>query len=255
MSTAGDLVERCFRDYLALVDDEPTTTSLSSGINDSVTSLTIDTTVLTVEEENLLGITTIIEIGTELMRVTAYNSSTGVTTVRRGALATTAASHSAGDNVRVNPAYPRQSVLDAIGDVVGRLYPQLWGVRTENVDIERLTELDSKARGVIDLMDLNGDRIPFKFHRRLGELDDNPGLVVPATYEGEEAWVTYRHSFTRPTALTDDLTEALEAQGFRLGEITSVSTALLRYQNFLIERQAAALRADEEIPVVMNEVI
>lgn len=293
MSTVAEVVDRLFAEYLAVVDDQPSTTTLTSSIDSSTTSVVIDTSPLTPEEQALVGVTTHLEIGSEMMRVTDFNETTSTATVVRAALGTTAAAHTSGDDVRIQPNYTRHSALKAIGDVVARLYPTLWGVRTEFLVLEAgLTQLPDAARGVISLMDTSGGEIPFNFRPKVGELDDAPALLIGNTWDGYEAWVTYRHGFTKPGALTDELTsstfgldaawdeilivgaaskllagkefdratleflsEALEAQGFRLGEITNVSTALLRYQGFLLQQASSALAADYEVSVTTARVI
>ena len=63
----------------------------------------------------------IIEIGTELMYVFSMNASTNNATVQRGFRGTTAASHSSGDLVTVNPKFPAQLVLNAINDELADL--------------------------------------------------------------------------------------------------------------------------------------
>ena len=63
----------------------------------------------------------IIEIGTELMYVFSVNATTNDATVQRGFRGTTAASHSAGDLVTVNPKFPAQLVLNAINDELADL--------------------------------------------------------------------------------------------------------------------------------------
>ena len=58
-----------------------------------------------VEEEDSLDAGCIIEVGQELMFSTALNTVTNEITVTRGARGTTAAAHSAGDLIKITPAF------------------------------------------------------------------------------------------------------------------------------------------------------
>ena len=55
-----------------------------------------------------------LEIGTELMYV--FSVTDGTTTVQRGYKGSTAASHTAGNLVTVNPKFPAYQVLNAVND-------------------------------------------------------------------------------------------------------------------------------------------
>ena len=101
-TTIGDLVDRTFREYLEPMDDLVSYTTLTSGINATVTSITFNGDLLSVEEEDALDAGTVIEIGQELMIATDLNAVTNTVTVTRGARGTTAATHSAGDLIKTN---------------------------------------------------------------------------------------------------------------------------------------------------------
>ena len=133
MAAVSTLVDRIYRDYLNKPDDLSAFSRLDGAINNSVTSLTYEAGLFSVEEENLLGSGALIEIGQEIMLVTAANTSTRTLTISRGYAGTTAAAHSDKDNIFVNPTFPRKTVFDAVGDNIVRLYPSLYNVTTTNV--------------------------------------------------------------------------------------------------------------------------
>ena len=82
---------------------------------------TSDTTVAFTYDSSSIVEGSIIEVGTELMYVFSVNASTNNATVKRGFRGTTAASHSTGDLVTVNPKFPTQLVLNAINDELADL--------------------------------------------------------------------------------------------------------------------------------------
>ena len=129
-STIGDLVDRVYREYLEPVDKVESYSYLSSGINDSVDSITYDGNLFSIEEEDALDAGAIVEVGQELMYTTALNATTNTITVKRGQRGTTAAAHSAGDLIKIAPAFPRKNVFEAVVDQVKNLYPTLFAVET-----------------------------------------------------------------------------------------------------------------------------
>tara|TARA_R100000426_G_C4822650_1_gene111152 strand:- start:191 stop:1198 length:1008 start_codon:yes stop_codon:yes gene_type:complete len=129
-STIGNLVDRVYREYLEPVDKVESYSYLSAGINDSVDSITYDGNLFSIEEEDALDAGAIVEVGQELMYTTALNATTNTITVKRGQRGTTAAAHSAGDLIKIAPAFPRKNVFEAVVDQVKNLYPTLFAVET-----------------------------------------------------------------------------------------------------------------------------
>ena len=101
MANIGNLVDRTYREYLEPMDDIVSYTTLSTGINDSVTSVVFNGDLLSVEEEDALDAGAIIEIGQELMICTDLNAVTNTITVTRGARGTTKIAHTAGDLIKI----------------------------------------------------------------------------------------------------------------------------------------------------------
>ena len=129
-STIGDLVDRVYREYLEPVDKVESYSYLSSGINDSVDTITYDGNLFSIEEEDALDAGAIVEVGQELMYTTALNATTNTITVKRGQRGTTAAAHLTGDLIKIAPAFPRKNVYEAVVDQIKNLYPTLFAVET-----------------------------------------------------------------------------------------------------------------------------
>jgi len=133
MANIGNLVDRTYREYLEPMDDIVSYTTLTTGINDSVTSVVFNGDLLSVEEEDALDAGSIIEIGQELMICTDLNTVTNTITVTRGARGTTASAHSAGDIIKIAPPFPRRNVFDAVCDQIKNLYPTLFAVEVKSI--------------------------------------------------------------------------------------------------------------------------
>jgi hypothetical protein len=132
-TTIGNLVDRVYREYLEPMEDIVSYTVLSSGVDAVVTSIGFNGDLLSVEEEDALDTGTIIEIGQELMICTELNAVSNSITVTRGVRGTTAASHSAGDIIKITPPFPRINVFNAVKDQIENLYPTLYAVETQTI--------------------------------------------------------------------------------------------------------------------------
>ena len=129
-STIGDLVDRVYREYLEPVDKVESYSYLTGGIDASATTIAYDDNLFSVEEEDALEAGAIVEVGQELMYTTAVNTVENNITVKRGQRGTSAAAHSAGDMIKIAPAFPRKNVFDAVSDQIKNLYPTLFAVET-----------------------------------------------------------------------------------------------------------------------------
>lgn len=128
--TVGHLIDRVYREYLEPVDNVESYSYLTGGIDASATTITYANDMFSVEEEDALDAGAILEVGRELMFSTALNTVTNEITVTRGVRGTTAATHDAGDIIKIAPAFPRQNVFDAVSDQIKNLYPTLFAVET-----------------------------------------------------------------------------------------------------------------------------
>lgn len=232
MATYGDVVDRTFRDYLSRPDDQPLMMELSGNggsITSTATSFFVDVTLLTPEEEALIGAGTIIEIGSELIRVKAYDETDGseqVTDCVRGILGSTAASHDDGDEIRIAPDYTRQQVFEAARDTQDDCYPQLYEVVTEQVTTPSTsstnwTEAASDALDPLQpaLVSLSGggwDNFPVKLEDPFPPSPSNKAWLFRAP-ANRTAHVTYKKKATRPAdetaTLPDDTWERLLSVG------------------------------------------
>lgn len=138
MSTVGALIDRIFREFLHPLDDFPASVPLSALLTDSAATATYDDGYLTVEETDMLDVGGKVQIGRELMLVSAINTTTrtltfGTSGAFRGALGTTAAEHAQGSLIYLDPPYTRQAVYDGLRGAIPSLAPPLYQVRSIEV--------------------------------------------------------------------------------------------------------------------------
>ena len=277
MSNIGNLVDRVYREYLEPMDDIVSYTTLSTGINDSITSVVFNGDLLSVEEEDALDAGAIIEIGQELMICTDLNAVSNTITVTRAARGTTATSHSAGDLIKIAPPFPRKNVFDAVCDQIKNLYPTLFATETKQITakvgyiplsgandnyliapikaISQYTDFSagSDETGIVytgvtvQLIDLPN---PFTY-------TDSDGVSQTITYSnngpdkvnavqvygvnsGHTVFVTFKKKFIEPTAETDTLaTVGLESE----------------YEPIIMAGVAAQLMSGRDIPTATADYI
>jgi hypothetical protein len=129
--TIGNLVDRVFREYLEPMDSVESYSYLTGDITTTTQStINYEEGMFSTEEEDALGAGAIIEVNQELMFSKSLNAVTNEITVQRGARGTTAATHSAGDIIKIAPAFTRKAVFDAVSDQIKNLYPTLFAVET-----------------------------------------------------------------------------------------------------------------------------
>ncbi len=245
MANIGNLVDRTYREYLEPMDDVVSYTTLSTSMNDSVTSVVFNGDLLSVEEEDALDAGAIIEIGQELLICTDLNAVTNTITVTRAARGTTATSHTSGDLIKIAPPFPRKNVFDAVCDQIKNLYPTLFATETLEVvvgdgftllgsysapgtnnylvapikSISQYTDFAANSdstnvvfRGVaVELIDLPN---PFVYNdsdgvERTITYTTGPDVVHALQFagiaSGHTAYVTFKKKFIDPTAETDTL--------------------------------------------------
>jgi len=291
VSTVGELVDRCYRDYLAPADDQPIIVTVSGAVTDSATSITYDADTLAPDEEDLLAPGVLAEIGNEQVRITAVDTTTDTLTVIRGVNGTTAAAIADGAELRVAPMFPRQSVFDAICDNVVDLYPDLFRVATQTItSASGAVEVSADIVALRGATWISGSR-PIAGHVEL--LKDYPpsstgqAVTFYGIPAGKTVYLAYEGRFDRPTAEADDLanfgidetweriivvgaaaqvlagreldtasteflTEQLEREGFPVGSAHRIRDGLLRYHAYLLDRARRNQRADRTVPIVMG---
>ncbi len=235
--------------------------TLGTALNDS------ETTVNFTHDTPGIVAGSIIEIGTELMYVFSMNASTNNATVQRGFRGTTAASHSSGDLVTVNPKFPTQLVLNAINDELADLSsPQnglyqmktveltfnaaqdgynLTGVTDDILSIYQVTYSDVGAEAsepVIASWTLRRDRNTSSFASGYALVLHDDG------WPGQTVRVQYKTGFTALSATSTALsTVGLHSEGYDLPALGAalrlMSTRPVRRE--FIDEQGSSRRADE----------
>jgi hypothetical protein len=246
---------------LLLTDYVEECDTLGTGLN------TTETTVNFTHDTAGIVAGTIIEIGTELMYVFSVNATTNDATVRRGFRGTTAASHTAGDLVTVNPKFPAQLVLNAVNDELADLSsPQnglyqmktvsftynvsqdgynLTGVTDDILSIYQVTYADlgsEDAEPVLPTWSLRRDRDTSTFASGYALV-----LHDDAT-SGQAVRVQYKTGFTALAATSTALsTVGLHSQAYDLPSLGAalrlMSTRPVRRE--FIDEQGSSRRADE----------
>jgi hypothetical protein len=148
VTTAGQLIDRVNSELLAgTVEDR---NKLAASTDASQTDIEMTYSLGSLREN------TVFQIGTELFYVWEVNTTSKTATVERGYGGTTAATHTLGDIVTVNPRFPRQSVLNNLNAELTDLSSPMNGLfQMKTVDVtyngsDRMVNLT----GVTDIIDL-----------------------------------------------------------------------------------------------------
>jgi hypothetical protein len=206
-NTIGDLVDRVYREYLEPPESVESYSYLTGGVSDSATTIAYANDMFSVEEEDALDAGAILEIGQELMFSTALNTVTNEITVTRGARGTTAAAHSAGDLIKIAPAFPRKNVFDAVTDQIENLYPTLFAVETKTLtsgtgyriigtygsDVDNNNYLVAPVKAISQFTDFSTgtDETGLKFIGVAVEMVDLPNGFTWTDEDGVERTKTY----------------------------------------------------------------
>jgi hypothetical protein len=165
MATIADVIERVYRDYLWPPDEQPARFAVGSGdIDATATTLPVLTTLLSPEEESLIGPGTLIEVvsvdtGGELMLIQAATGdpATSLTVVRQ-MYGTAGVAHSEFDFIYLAPGFPRSKVYDAVADAIESLFPRLWTTAVEETFISSSpVELPAECEEIIEVRFLSGN--------------------------------------------------------------------------------------------------
>lgn len=289
MATIGDLLDRIYREWLHKLGNQPLGIELATAVNDSTLTWTLGAG-MTPEELSYPKSGTILECGTEQVRIADFDPDTLTASLRvRGYDGTTAAAHDQWAQVLIDPPYPRNALLGQLGDEIVGLHPELWAVVTEDAVIDGVVELGARAEGFLYARDFDGNQLDGLYLSGYQGVDSGRAVSFSDSV-GSSAWITYTTGFLRPTSESDTLeslgledrwqqllivstvgaalrgqeldlttieflTEAIEAQGVRIGSPTDVATAMLRWRQLLIQNAKSALLARTGIPTVMNRVI
>ena len=152
MTTAATVIDKTLRQLLSGTVEARN--RLTTTLNSSATSVVVDFSV-----EGLRA-GQVCEIDSELMYIWASDSSTRTLTVQRGFNGTTAAAHTAGAIVTVNPRFPRAQVLEEINNEMTDLSSPsngLFKVQTLNITYngsDKMVNLTG-ATSVIDILNVS----------------------------------------------------------------------------------------------------
>lgn len=239
VGTVGGLVDRVYRDFLHPADDQPIVTTLNGALTNSATSVVYDDDTLAAEEESLLGPGVLVEVGRELMLVTAVDDGTNTLTVVRGRNGTDAVAHDDAATLTVAPTWPRQVVFDAVGDTVVGLFPSLYSVKTTALTLPLRTDADpiTEAPGALieplHFTYTSGAQVRQADHVKwFQNLDatitaSGVGVDAPGVAAGTSGWLTYRARFDRPTLESDDLADLGVESGWERMIVVGAAAQLL----------------------------
>jgi hypothetical protein len=212
MAAVSTLVDRIYRDFLNKPDDLSAFSRLDGAISSTTsTSVVYESGLFSSEEENLLGSGALIEIGQELMLVTAANTSTRTLTVSRGYAGTTATTHADETNIFINPTFPRKSVYDAVSDNISRLYPSLYNVTTTNVTSNSTyQEVPASTVEVLTsyVQNATGNQYTsagIELLRDFPPSSTNTAVQFFNTSNGKTVHLVVKRKFVRPTDETSDI--------------------------------------------------
>lgn len=264
MSTAGALLERVNRQLLSGTVEERN--KLSASINASETSL-----VMTYDLKGLRE-GTVFEIDSELFYVWQATSGTKTVVVERGYAGTTAATHSSGAIVTLNPRFPKAQMLEALNQDIDDLSSPVNGLfRIVATDVtyngsDRQINLTG-ATNVIDLIDVRlrylADDYPVlrgvRLQRNLPTSDFPSGLALvfdEGTIAGSLR-VRYKAPFTRAASTASDIQsvcfvpESME-DILEMGVMVRMLQTREVKRNF-IESQGDTRRSDEVPPGAIRD--
>ena len=224
-TTIGDLVDRVYREYLEPPESVESYSYLTGNVDNSQTTINYEEDMFSTEEEDALGAGAIIEVGQELMFSKSLNAVTNEITVQRGARGTSAAAHTAGDLIKISPAFPRKNVFDAIADQIENLYPTLFAVETKTLtsgtgyriigthgsDVDNNNYLVAPIKAISQYTDFSSgtDETGLKFIGVAVEMIDLPNGFTYTDEDGTERTKTYTSG--------PQVVHALQFQGISAG--------------------------------------
>lgn len=266
MSTAGALITRASRQLLSGTVEERN--KLAATVTSSDTSITLS--------YDLGGFRTgaVIECESELMYVWEATTATKTLVVERGYAGTTAAAHTSGVVLTVNPRFPRAQMFDAVNaelddlsSTMNGLYRVVATSLTYNGSDKQLNV--TSATNIIELLDVRlrylADEYPVirgvRLQRDLPTTDFASGfsIVFDQPVMAGTLRVTYKAPFTRASTEASDLQTAcflpvtcediVEA-----GVVLRMMNAREIKRNFT-ESQSDTRRADEVPPGAVRDSI
>ena len=291
--TVGDVLERLFRTYLYPPDYQPITSFLNSVLTDlgnGLWSFSLGRFAVP-EDQNLVRIGSLLEIGQELFEVREFDEALNRVTTVRAQYGTPEETHAINDRVIMNPPYSRLSTFQSVADNIITLFPKLFTVSANN-----LVEVTGTVSGVDDPLAVevltvwagDYDRSPdvhaeiIDFHPAIG------GRALLTNVATGDLWLRYRRRMGQATSETDTLEElgvdeawvnivmvgtaadlfagrdlpasqvewvsaVLQAENIEVGTRAGLSVGLARYRELLIDRAQKEMGAEYKPKIKMRQ--
>lgn len=241
--TVDDIIERAYRRYLEPAYDRPVSSTLVSQVTSAATTWTL-APFSTIEYGDALQSGTVLEAGTELVRVVTVTTSQSnpdsnyTVTVVRGVMGTTPDAHDAGTEVVVAPMFPRKDVELAAFDEIENLYPDLWAIKQETWD-QPPYEVPSDFGSIIELAYTHTDGYRYSLHQGfVGQNSYGDYVVQNIPSLNGTLILTYAAKPARPRASTDALASLGVEQ--RWADIVAMGVAI----QFVTGQNVSDLRLD-----------
>ena len=264
MSTASALFERVNRQLLGGTVEEQNKLATSISSSDTSFALSYD----------LAGLRTgtVFEIDSEMIYIWEAVSGSKTLTVQRGYAGTTAATHSAGAIIKLNPRFPKSQMIDALNQDIDDLASPLNGLfRVVTLTIpyngsDRQINLTG-ATSVIDLVDVRlrflSDDYPYVSRARLqrdlptSDFASGYAIVLDEPVMSGDLRVRYKAPFARVASPSDNIQsvagvpESME-DILELGIMSRMLSTREVKRNF-IESQGDTRRSEEVPPGAMRD--
>lgn len=212
MSTVAQIINRTQRQLLSGVVEERN--KISGNLTTTATTVTFTYELAGVRSGS------VIEIGSEQMYVWSVTDATKTATVERAFNGTTAAAHTSGAIVTVNPRFPRNQVLEAINDELADLASPMHGLfQVKVLDLsyngsDRQVNLPAVAN-VIDLLEVRSryksddyqQVRAVKLLRDMPTKDFGSGMALQLGQDIRQGdlRITYKAPFTKATVESDSI--------------------------------------------------
>ena len=290
-ATIGSIIDRLFIQYLTPPDDQAIQVRLGADITDALTETILLGGFTVPEDEALLRQGSLLEIDQELVRVVAYDDTTGSVSVTRGEFGTEATTHTTPKLMQLNPAYTRSTVFAAVADNIITLYPKLFTASQEYLStvsagifpindalaVEVLSAWGDGWSGstdihaeIVDFHQLTGGRaiitnhatagsLWFRYRRRMNKATEESDTLEELGVD--ERWVNIVMAGAAadlivgrdiPAAQTEWVKSVLEAENIRVGTRMSIGGGLRQYRNMLIEDASQEMKAEYKPKVHMR---
>ena len=212
MSTIAQIINRTQRQLLSGVVEERN--KISGNLTTTATTVTFTYELAGVRNGS------VIEIGSEQMYVWSVTDATKTATVERAFNGTTAAAHTSGAIVTVNPRFPRNQVLEAVNDELADLASPMHGLfQVKVLDLtyngsDRQVNLPAVAT-VIDLLEVRSryksddyqQVRAVKLLRDMPTKDFGSGMALQLDQDIRQGdlRITYKAPFTKATVESDSI--------------------------------------------------